>query len=447
MTALIYPTSDLNQTERLRIEKGNGVYVYDENGKQYLEAMAGLWCTSLGYGNEELADAAKQQILDLSYAHLFGGKSHPLAEKLADTLAEMVPVPNARVFLGTSGSDANDTQIKLLQYYFNGIGKPSKKKLISRSRAYHGVSVAASTLTGLPATHAGFDVPFEALGIIRVEAPHYYRQGLPGESETEFSDRLLEELEATINTEGADNIAAMIIEPIPGAGGVIVPPADYYPRVQQLLNANDIMLWDDEVICGFGRTGTAFGAETFDFKPDMMSFAKGLSSGYQPISAAVVRGDIYDAIAESSREHGVFGHGYTYSGHPVACAVALKTLEIYKRDNVFNKAAATGEYLQSKLRQFDQHPLIGEVRGKGLIAALEIVADKSSARPFTDPSIGYFAQARCEANGLISRCVGGNNLALCPPLVITEQGVDEIIDKLRISLDETLDHVTKNSIS
>jgi len=239
----------------------------------------------------------------------------------------------------------------------------------------------------------------------------------------------------------------MIIEPIPGAGGVIVPPPDYYSRVQAILSRHDILLWDDEVICGFGRTGNDFGSTTFDFKPDMMCFAKGLSSGYQPISAAVISGDVFDSIRESSREHGVFGHGYTYSGHPVACAVALKTLEIYERDGIFSLATRRGDYLQNKLREIEQHPLVGEVRGKGLIGAIELVADRESGKPFDDKGVGYYAQSRCQANGLISRCVAGASLALCPPLVITESEIDEMISALRTSLDETLDHVTKNRIS
>ncbi len=447
MSALLYPTSDLDQVEKLTLVRGEGVYVFDDAGNRYLEGMSGLWCTSLGYGNVELAETAREQMLSLPYAHLFGGKSHIKAEELAEKIASMVPIDNARVFLGTSGSDANDTLIKLLQYYFNGLGKPRKKNIIARERAYHGVSVAASTLTGLPSTHAGFDVPFEAIGIIRVEAPHYYRQKLNGETEPEFCDRLIQNLRSTIARAGADNIAAMIIEPVPGAGGVIVPPSGYYAGIQQVLRENKILLWDDEVICGFGRTGNDFGSTTFDFQPDIMTFAKGLSSGYQPVSAAVIPGEMYDVIASTSRETGIFGHGYTYSGHPVACAVALKTLEIYERDNIFVAAAAKGQYLQQKLRTLEQHPLVGEVRGSGLLAAVELVADKIKGTPFTDLSVGAYAQQRCQANGLISRCVAGTSLAVCPPLIIQESEIDELVDALRLSIDETADYVTKNNLS
>ena len=446
MSALLYPTSNLNQVEKLTLTRGEGVYVFDDAGNRYLEAMSGLWCTSLGYGNEELAEAARDQMLSLPYAHLFGGKSHTKAEELADKIASMVPIRGARVFLGTSGSDANDTLIKLLQYYFNGLDKPHKKNIIARERAYHGVSVAASTLTGLPATHAGFDVPFETIGIIRVEAPHYYRQKLDEETEQQFCDRLIQNLRSTINATGADNIAAMIIEPIPGAGGVIVPPPGYYAGISAVLHENDIMLWDDEVICGFGRTGHDFGATTFDFQPDVMTFAKGLSSGYQPISAAVIPGEMYDVIADTSSKTGVFGHGYTYSGHPVACAVALKTLEIYERDDMFATAAARGQYLQRKLRELEQHPLVGEVRGRGLLAAVELVVDKTTGAPFTDTSVGAYAQQRCQENGLISRCVAGASLAVCPPLIISESEIDEMINALRLSIDETADHVAKNHL-
>ncbi len=445
MTSLLYPTTNLQAIEQVVIERGQGSYVYDTGGKQYLEGMSGLWCTSLGYGNEEVSAAAQTQMNKLSYAHLFGGKTHPLAMELADKLASMVPIKDAHVFFGNSGSDANDTLIKLLQYYFNGLGKPEKKKIIAREGAYHGVSIAASSLTGLPTTHAGFDVPFETMGIVRVDAPHYYRQRLSGETEDEFTSRLMANLENTILATGAENISAMIVEPVTGAGGVVVPPSGYFQQLQELLASYDILLWDDEVICGFGRTGNDFGSTTFDFKPDLMTFAKGLSSGYIPISASVISGDIYQVIEEASREAGIFGHGYTYTGHPVACAVALKVLEIYERDSIFEKAATTGAYLQTRLYELDQHPLVGEVRGVGMIAAVEMVANKQTGEPLPDGRIGAYAQQRCQQNGLILRAVAGTSLAICPPLTTTEKEVDELMNKLILSLDETLDFAMKES--
>lgn len=447
MNSMLYPTTNLDAIEELTLVRGEGVYVFDDDGKRYLDGMSGLWCASLGYGNEEIADVARAQISTLSYAHMFGGKTHPTAIELASKIASMVPIKDAHVFLGNSGSDANDTQLKLLQYYFNGQGKPTKKKVISRDRAYHGVSVAASTLTGLPTTHAGFDTPFDTMGIIRVEAAHYYRQKLEGESEEAFVDRLISNLSQAIATNGAEHIAAMIIEPVVGAGGVVVPPAGYLQRVEKVLRDNGILLWDDEVICGFGRTGNDFGSTTYGITPDMMSFAKGLSSGYLPISAAVVSGEMYEGIVEQSRKAGVFGHGYTYSGHPVCCAVALKVLEIYERDDIFARAKQTGDYLQERLVQFDQHPLVGEVRGVGLIAALELVADKQTGRAFKDGKVAAFAQKRCQEHGLILRAVAGTSLAICPPLITTHAQVDELVGQLNTALDETLAYVAANKLN
>jgi 4-aminobutyrate---pyruvate transaminase len=446
MTHMIYPTTNLTATEQLVIERGEGVYVYDSNGKQYLEGLAGLWCTSLGYGNEEIIQTAAEQMRKLTYSHMFGGKTHPAAMELADKLAAMVPVDNARVFLGNSGSDANDTQIKMLRYYFNAIGKPEKFKIIARERAYHGVTVAAAALTGLPANHTHFSLPFEALGVLRTGSPHFYRDGLPGESEEEFASRRADELEQLILAEGPETIAAFIAEPVNGAGGVIVPPAAYFNKIQAVLDKYDILLWDDEVICGFGRLGTDFGASALDMKPQMMSLAKALSSAYMPISAAVISGDMYEAMVQPSAAVGVFGHGYTYSGHPVACAVASKVLDIYQRDNIFERAASVGEYLQQRLRELEGHPLVGEVRGMGLLAAVELVANRRTRQAFEGNGVGAFCQKACEDNGLILRALGGNGIALCPPLIITRAQVDELINKLSSALDSTLRYVDDQNL-
>lgn len=438
MSTIIYPTTNLKTGENLTIARGDGVYVYDDKGNQYLEGMAGLWCTSLGYNHPELIEAATNQLKNLSYSHMFGGKTHQVGKDLAEKLKAMVPVKDAHVFFGNSGSDANDTQIKLLRYYFNAIGKPEKKKIIARQRSYHGITVASACLTGLEVNHTNFDLPIDALGILRTDAPHYYRGRLDGESEAQFTDRIVNNLEQLILKEGADTIAAFIAEPITGASGVIVAPDGYYQKVQALLKKYDIFFWADEVITGFGRTGNAFGCQTMGIdSPDLMSTAKQMSSAYVPISAAMVRGDIYEAMVEPSNKIGVFGHGYTYSGHPLACAVALKTLEIYERDNMFVKAAELGEYLQAQLATFADHPLVGEVRGRGLIGALELVADKASGKPFP-ASVVYFAQQACQNHGLILRAVGGTSLAFCPPLVITRAQIDEIMDKVRMALADTL---------
>ena len=443
MTRVIHPTSNLQSVAEqgaFLLNRGKGIYVYDAEGKEYIEGLSGLWCTALGYGNEELVETAAQQMRDFSFAHMFGGKSHTPGEELANQLSEMVPVKNGQVFFGNSGSDCNDTHVKLLRYYYQAIGKPEKRKIISRERAYHGITMAAACLTGIPGNHAHFDLPFDALGILRTDCPHYYRNALPGESEAEFVDRLANNLEQMILDEGPETIAAFIAEPVNGAGGVVVPPEGYFARVQALLKKYDILFLDDEVITGFGRTGQAFGADTFDLQPDMMSLAKALSSAYVPISAAVVRGDIFEAIKQTP---GVFGHGYTYSGHPVACAVASKTLEIYQRDNLFAQAAENGAYLQQALARFKDHPLVGEVRGIGLMAGLELVANKATKQPFDGGAISIYCQTRCQEHGLITRAIYGNTMALCPPLIITRQQIDEMLDRLEIGLNQTLDFAAK----
>jgi len=439
MTTMIYPTTNFKATEQLTIARGKGVYVYDNNGKQYLEGLAGLWCTSLGYGNQELIETAKEQMSTLAYSHLFGGKTHQVGIDLADKLAAMLPIDNAKVFFGNSGSDANDTLIKLLRYYFNAIGQPQKRKIITRERAYHGVTVASGSLTSLPANLTHFDAPIDALGVLRTDSPHYYRDSKPGETEKQFVDRITNNLESLIEREGADTIAAFIAEPITGASGVIVPPAGYYEKVQSILNKHNILFWADEVINGFGRTGNDFGCTTMNIQqPDMMSLAKQLSSAYVPISAAVIKGDMYEAMIEPSNQVGVFGHGYTYSGHPLACAVALKTLEIYQRDAIFEKAAETGQYFQTQLRKLSDHPLVGEVRGEGLLAAIEMVANKDTGEAFDGGAVGAYCQQRCQEHGLIVRAVAGSSIAFCPPLIITQQQVDELIQKARRALDDTL---------
>ncbi len=435
MSAVIYPTTNLMATEQLVIERGEGVYVYDNQGKQYLEGMAGLWCTGLGYGNRELIEAISEQLSRLSFTHMFGGKTHQPGIDLANKLAAMVPVRDAKVFFGNSGSDANDTHIKLLRYYFNAIGRPGKRKIITRERGYHGVTVAAGALTSLPATLAHFDAPLEALGILRTDHPHYYRGAVSGESEAQFVERIAANLEQLILREGPDTIAAFIAEPITGASGVIVPPAGYYEKVQAILDKYDILFWADEVITGFGRTGKLFGCETVNIRqPDQMTFAKQLSSAYYPISAAVIRGDMYEAMREPSAKVGIFGHGYTYSGHPAACAAALKTLEIYERDNIYAHAATVGEYLQGRLAALRDHPSVGDVRGAGLIAAVELVADKAARTPAVE--MARRATQLCQDNGLIVRNLAGCVLALCPPLVITHAQVDEIVDKLTLSINQ-----------
>jgi len=448
MTTIIHPTSNLKAVKEqgtFMLSRGKGVYVYDEHGKEYIEGLSGLWCTSLGYGNEELAETAAEQMRTFSYGHMFGGKTHQPGVQLAEKISEMVPVEDARVFFGNSGSDANDSLIKMLRYYHNAIGKPEKRKIISRDRAYHGVTIGAASLTGIPTIHTHFDLPFEALGIIRTDCPDYYRNALPDESREEYATRLAGNLEELILKEGPETIAAFIAEPINGAGGVVIPPDAYFGKMQAILDKYDILFIDDEVICGFGRTGNVFGADTFGIKPHMMTLAKALSSAYLPISACVLPGFMHEAMLEPSAEVGVFGHGYTYSGHPVGCAIALKVLEIYKRENLFEQAARVGKHMQRRLNEFEDHPLVGEVRGIGLIAGLEMVANKGTKQAFEGGRVGAYCAQSCQENGLIIRALG-NTIAFCPPLITVEAQVDEIITRFAKSLDETLDFVTRENL-
>lgn len=446
MTAMLYPSTNPAATEAMVVTHGEGPYIFDKNGKQYLEGMAGLWCTALGYGNEEIIEAATQQMRELSFGHMFGGKTHPAAMALADRLAAMVPMDDARVFLGNSGSDANDTLVKLVRYYAEASGQPQRTKIIARDKGYHGVTLASAALTGLAPNHAHFQLPFEALGVLRTGAPYYYRCAEAGESEADFVARRARELEALILAEGPDTIAAMIAEPVNGAGGVIIPPEGYFEAITEVLDRYGILLWDDEVICGFGRLGTAFGANRYQLRPQMMACAKALSSAYVPVSAAIVSGDIVDAISGPAAELGVFGHGYTYSGHPLGCAIANKVLDIYERDAIFEHAAKVGTYLEQQLHRFAEHPLVGEVSAMAMIGALELVADKPSKRAFEGTKVGQYCAKAAEDNGLIIRPLGGNRVAVCPPLIITERHVDEITEKLGRALDATLDFVTAEGL-
>lgn len=439
---LLHPTTNL----KLHQEKGpavharaKGVYLWDNRGRQYIEGMAGLWCTALGYGEEELAEVAMEQIRTLSYSQLFASKTNEPSVLLAEKLKAMAPFDAGRVFFGLSGSDANDTQIKLMWLYHNAIGKPEKKKIISRWGGYHGVTVASGSLTGLRPFHSNFDLPIPQ--VLHTDRPHYYRDAEGAESEIDFCERIVGNLEDLIVREGPETIAAFIAEPILGAGGVIVPPAGYYEKVQEVLAKYDILFIDDEVICGFGRTGNPFGAQTMGIAPTTMSVAKALSSAYQPISAVLIPEFMYEPFVEASSAVGVFGHGFTYSGHPVCAAVALRTLEIMEERDLFAQAARAGEVFQERLLGLEEHPLVGNARGAGLIGAVELMADKAARTPFPPATgVGAYCNERCEARGLIARNLM-DTIALCPPLIITEDQIGELFDKLELALDDTLNWV------
>jgi 4-aminobutyrate--pyruvate transaminase len=437
--------STLPETGPIVIERGQGVYVYDSDGKSYIEGMAGLWCASLGYGNEELVEAAATQMRKLSFSHLFGGKSHDPAIELAEKLKELAPVPISKVFFCSSGSEANDTQVKLVWYMNNALGRPKKKKIISRLKGYHGVTVASASLTGLPNNHIDFDLPIA--GILHTACPHHYRFALPGESEEDFATRLADELDAMIEREGPETVAAFIAEPVMGAGGVVVPPKTYFEKIMKVCARHDVYMIADEVICGFGRLGTWFGSQALGFRPDGMSIAKALSSAYQPIAGVMINEAMYQALVIDSQKIGTFGHGFTYSGHPVAAAVALKTLEIYRRDRIIEGVAAKAPQFQARLRALGDHPLVGDARGLGLVGGLELVADKQSKQAF-DPKKGvvHYCVRVAEQNGLIVRSLAGDTISICPPLIISAGEIDDLFDRLGRALDTTLDWAKREQL-
>jgi 4-aminobutyrate--pyruvate transaminase len=444
---LIHPYTNqatIRDTGPLVFERGKGVYIYDVDGKAYLEGMAGLWCTALGYDNEELVEAAASQMRRLPFSHLFTGKSHDPAIELAEKLKEIAPVPISKVFFCNSGSEANDSQMKMVWYMNNALGRPNKKKIISRVKAYHGVTIAAASLTGLPNNHLDFDLPIAR--VLHTSCPHHYRFGKDGETEEEFATRCAEELEEMILREGPDTVAAFIAEPVMGAGGVIVPPKTYFPKIMEVCAKYDIFMIDDEVICGFGRLGTPFGCTTLGYKPDSISVAKALSSAYLPIAGVMIPENMYQALIIESKKIGTFGHGFTYSGHPVAAAVAVKTLEIYKRDKIFEAAAARAPQFQKRLMALGDHPLIGEARGMGMVGGLELSADKRSKTPF-DPKklVGAQVVKHAQDEGLIVRPIG-DTISICPPLVIKEAEIDELFDKLEVALNKTLDWAKREQL-
>lgn len=435
----IHPYTNLSvhrQVGPMVIDHGQGVYVYDDQGRRYIEGLGGLFCASLGFSESRLADAADKQMRKLPFYHAFGHKSSEPSIRLAQKLVEMAPVPMSKVFFANSGSEANDTAIKLIWYYNNALGRPEKKKIIARARGYHGVTVASASLTGLPNNHRDFDLPIDR--ILHTDCPHFYRYGLLGETEEVFATRCAESLERLIMSEGPDTIAAFFAEPVMASGGVIVPPATYMEKVQAILERHDILLVADEVICGFGRTGNMFGSETFGMRPDMITLAKQLSAGYLPISALMVNEKIYQAMVSESEKIGTFSHGFTYSGHPVCAAVALETLRIYEDDRILDHVREIVPHFQRRVAELGSHPLVGEARGCGLIAALEVVADKVSKESFP-PAEGVAAHVGMCAldHGVITRALG-DTVNFCPPLIITHAEIDELFDGTARALDDTL---------
>ena len=420
----------------LIISKGEGVYVWDDQGNRYLEGLGGLWCVSLGFSEPRLAAAAADQFAALPYSHTFAHRSTEPVIALADKLLEIAPEPMTKAFFLSSGSEAIDAMIRFTWYYNNGRGLPEKKKIISRKRGYHGVTVAGGSLTAIPLMQNDFDLPLDRM--IHTDTAGYYRYGRTGESEEEFATRLADNLEQLILSEGPETVAAFVAEPVMGAGGVMTPPATYFKKVQAVLKKYDVLMVADEVICGFGRTGNMWGCQTYDIQPDMVTCAKQLSSGYLPISALMISDKIYDVLKEQSKKHGALGMGYTYGGHPVSCAVALETLKIYEERNIVDRVRELAPRFQERLSALSKSPLVGEARGVGLIGALELVADKNTREQYpAELKIGATLAARALNHGLVVRALPGDVIGICPPLIITKEQIDELFDSLSIAVTET----------
>ncbi|MGA0582925.1 MAG: aspartate aminotransferase family protein [Castellaniella sp.] len=435
--SLVHPYTNLEahlHKGPLIMERGEGVYVFDDQGRRYLEGMSGLWCASLGFSEQRLVEAATRQLSKLPYYQLFNSRSHGPAIDLSEKLLSIAPKSLGKVLYANSGSEANDAAVKLVWFYNNAMGRPEKKKIISRWRAYHGVTVASGSLTGLPANHQDFDLPIDR--ILHTDCPSYYHEARPGETEAQFTQRIVGNLEALIQREGPETVAAFIAEPVNGSGGVIVPPPGYFEQVQAVLKKYDILFIVDEVICGFGRTGEMFGSDTFGLEPDIMTVAKALSASYLPISATLVSQKVYDRIVERTKALGVFAHGVTYSGHPACAAVALETLKIYEERDIVGHVREVAPHFQQRLRALADHPLVGEARGVGLIGALEITQDKASKTPFgPQNNIAALVQNKAVDHGVLVRGIR-NAVAVSPPLIITRDQIDELFDGIAHGLDQ-----------
>ena len=443
--SLIHPQSNL----RTRLEegptimkRGNGIFVYDDAGKEYLEAAAGLWCASLGFGVERLAKVAYDQMCKVGYYHIYRDTSNETAIELAAKLLDIAPIPMSKVFFQCSGSEANDTAVKIVWYYWHAMDKPERKKIIGRLHAYHGSTCAASSISGKPDMHFESGLPFN--GFLHTEYPNYYRCQQNGESEEQFSSRMAASLEQLILKEGPETVAAFWAEPVMGAGGAVIPPAGYFEKIQTVLQKYDILFVADEVICGFGRTGNMWGSQTFSLKPDMVSCAKALSAGLQPISALMLNERVFQGLMTQSDKVGHLAHGYTYAGHPVTTAVALETLKIYDEMDVVGHVRKVEPTFITEMTALEDHPLIGEFRGVGLIGALEVVKDKTTRKPYpSETNIMGLLGTNARKHGLILRLIG-NRIAFSPPQIISSVEISEMAKRLKLALDDTYAQVRAN---
>lgn len=435
--AILHPQTDptaLDEMGPFIIEKGAGVFVTDAAGKSYLEGMASLWCASLGFNEARLAQAAYAQITNLGTYHTFNRRSNRACIELAERILAISPMPEGKVIFANSGSEAVDTMIKLAWLYHSGQGQPNRRRIISRHRAYHGSTVLGATLSGLQHMRGVFAWP--GSDVLFTQAPNFYEFGDTGECEAAFAERLVADVAELITTAGPDTIAAMIAEPVMGAGGVIIPPASYFPKLSELLRSHGILLLSDEVICGFGRTGEWFGCQALGFKPDMMSVAKALSSGYQPIGATIISDDVHSVVKAEASRIGVLGHGFTYAGHPVTSAVALEVLNIYDEIDLLGRVRKLTPRFLHHIEKLREHPLVGDARSLGLIGAIDLVADRDARTAFPAAlKIGAQLIEILLRHGLILRNLG-DTIAICPPLVISDDELDSLFARLRFGLDE-----------
>ncbi|MFB2553765.1 aminotransferase [Ensifer soli] len=426
---------------------GSGVHVTDSKGNRYLDGAAGLWCVNVGYGRTEIADAIHRQSTTLPYFHSFTSMSNEPSILLADRVLRWTPPGMSKVIFGSGGSDANDTNVKIVWYYNNMRGLPEKKKILSRKRAYHGVSVASGSLTGLPINHVAFDLPLPMMK--HTHSVDTYREKPAGMSEADFTAYLAAELEALILAEGPDTVAAFIAEPLMGTGGVLVPPEGYFPAIQAVLDRYDVLMIADEVICGFGRLGTRFGSDKFNIRPDIMTMAKGLSSGYLPISASVINEKIWTVLKETAPKMPGFGHGLTYSAHPTCAAAALANLDILERENLVDNAARAGAALKARLKaELGDHPLVGDIRGEGLMIGVELVADKATKQELNlGLKVGPRVMARGYHEGILVRALPHRTvMAMSPPLILSDDNIDELVTGLKKAIGFVHDELVRDKV-
>ncbi|MGF6602790.1 L-2,4-diaminobutyrate transaminase [Paraburkholderia sp. GAS448] len=426
------------------VEGGKGIRIRDAEGREYIDGFAGLYCVNVGYGRDEVAEAIARQAYKLAYYHTYAAHTTEELAKLSDRLVKMAPGKMSKVFYGLSGSDANETQAKLVWYYNNLRGLPKRKKIIARERGYHGCSVVSGSMTGMSFYHDYMDLPVS--GILHTGVPHYYWGANPGETELEFSARRARELEELILREGPETVGAFIAEPVLGTGGITPPPEGYWAAIQPVLAKYDVLLIADEVITGFGRTGAMFGSQKYGIEPDLITVAKGLTSAYAPLSACIVGEKVYEVLDAGAQKVGAFSHGYTYSGHPIGVAAANAVLDIVEREDLPGNAANVGEYFQTALEvAFSDSPIVGEVRGVGLMAAIEFVADPATRQRFdAQLKVGARVSKAARDRGLIARAMPhGDILGFAPPLTITKAEIDDIVDIARQAVSQVANELAK----